>query len=204
MILTHLGKSPQIHPDAYVAPNATLCGDVRLAAGCRVMFGACVIAEDAPVVIGERCIVMENAVVRSMGTHAMTMGENCLIGPHAHLVGATLEDDVFVATGAAVFHGARLGRGAEVRIHGVVHIRTELPPGATVPIGWVAVGTPAKILPPDEHSAIWAVQRALDFPRFVYGVERPAEGESAMGEITRRRSVALARHRDDAPVEDDE
>jgi carbonic anhydrase/acetyltransferase-like protein (isoleucine patch superfamily) len=204
MILTHLGRSPQIHPDAYVAPNATICGDVRLAAGCRIMFGACVVAEDAPVTLGERCIVMENAVVRSMGTHATTIGANCLIGPHAHVVGATLDDDVFVATGAAVFHGARLGRGVEVRIHGVVHIRTELPPNATVPIGWVAVGTPAKILPPDEHSAIWAVQRALDFPKFVYGVDRPAEGESAMGEITRRRSAALARHRDDAPIEGDE
>jgi hypothetical protein len=48
------------------------------------------------------------------------------------------------------------------------------------------------------------VQRGLDFPRFVYGVDRPPEGESAMAEITRRRADALARHRDDVPVDADE
>jgi carbonic anhydrase/acetyltransferase-like protein (isoleucine patch superfamily) len=203
MILSHLGKSPTIHPDAYVAPNATLCGDVRLAAGVRVMFGACIVAEDAPVSIGERGIVMENAVVRSMGAHAVSIGANVLIGPHAHVVGATIEDDVFVATGAAVFHGARLGRGTEVRIRGVVHIRTELPAHSTVPIGWVAVGIPPQILPPDAHEAIWAAQAPLEFPRFVYGVERPPEGTSAMHEITRRRSAALARHRDDERLDEE-
>jgi carbonic anhydrase/acetyltransferase-like protein (isoleucine patch superfamily) len=201
MLLSHLGKSPTIHPDAYVAPTATVCGDVRLAAGVRIMFGACVVAEDAPVTIGERGIVMENAVVRSMGAHALTIGANCLIGPHAHVVGATLEDDVFVATGASVFHGARLGRGTEVRIRGVVHIRTQLPAHAVVPIGWVAVGIPPRILPPEHHEAIWEAQKPLEFPRFVYGVERPPEGESAMHEITKRRSALLGRHRDDEPCD---
>jgi carbonic anhydrase/acetyltransferase-like protein (isoleucine patch superfamily) len=127
---------------------------------------------------------MENAVVRATATHPTTIGSHCLIGPLAHVVGATIEDEVFVATGAAVFHGAHLGRGSEVRVHAVVHIRTELPAGATVPIGWVAVGTPAQILPPDQHEAIWAVQRPLDFPGFVYGVDRSAD--DVMVQITRR------------------
>ena len=46
---------------------------------------------------------------------------------------------MFVATGAAIFHGAVLGRGSEVRVHATVHLRTRLEPGAVVPIGWVAV-----------------------------------------------------------------
>jgi carbonic anhydrase/acetyltransferase-like protein (isoleucine patch superfamily) len=200
MILTHEGKTPELHIDAYVAPNATVCGDVRLGPGVRVMFGACVVAEGQPLVVGANTIIMENAVVRSTGEHATRIGASCLIGPHAHLVGCTLADAVFVATGAAVFHGATLGFGAEVRVHGVVHLRTSLPAHATVPIGWVAVGTPAEILPPEQHEAIWALQRPLDFPGFVYGVARPPEGESAMPEITRRRSAALARHAEDREV----
>lgn len=197
MIITHLNKTPRIHASAYVAPNATVCGEVIVGAGCRIMFGACVVAEGQALELGENCIVMENAVVRSTGSHPTRVGSHCLIGPHAHLVGCTLEDCVFIATGASVFHGAHLGYGAEVRVGAVVHLRTRLPAHASVPIGWVAVGEPAQILPPDEHERIWAVQKPLDFPRFVYGVERAPEGESNMEEITRRRSEALGRHRDD-------
>jgi carbonic anhydrase/acetyltransferase-like protein (isoleucine patch superfamily) len=45
MIINHLNKTPDIHPSAYVASNATVCGDVRVGPGCRIMFGACVVAE---------------------------------------------------------------------------------------------------------------------------------------------------------------
>ncbi len=197
MILTHLKKTPQIHPSAYVAPNATICGDVMIGAGCRILFGACVVAEGKTLHLGENCIVMENAVIRSTDRHPATIGSHCLVGPHAHLVGCTLEDCVFVATGASVFHGAKLGYGSEVRINGVVHLRTELPAHATVPIGWIAVGNPAQILPPDQHDAIWAIQKPLNFPKFVYGVERPPEGASNMVETTSRRSETLGSHKDD-------
>ena len=44
--MTYLNKTPQIHPSAYVAPNATICGDVIIGAGCRILFGACIVAED--------------------------------------------------------------------------------------------------------------------------------------------------------------
>jgi hypothetical protein len=107
---------------------------------------------------------------------------------------------VFVATGACVFNGARLGARSEVRINGVVHVNTAVAPGATVPIGWVAVGDPAQILPPDEHERIWAVQQTLEFPRTVFGLERAAEGETIMPELTRRYGRALGAHRQDHPL----
>jgi hypothetical protein len=72
-----------------------------------------------------------------------------------------------------------------------------------VPIGWVAVGDPARILPPDRHDEIWAVQAALDFPGVVFGLKRPAAGETIMPELTRRYARFLAGHRDDASAEDD-
>src|SRR5437763_11431496 len=83
MILTHVNKAPQIDRLAYVAPTATICGDVSIAAGVRVMFGACVVAEGGPIAIGEDPIVMENAVLRSTDVHTLHAGNNCLIGPIA-------------------------------------------------------------------------------------------------------------------------
>jgi carbonic anhydrase/acetyltransferase-like protein (isoleucine patch superfamily) len=194
MILTHLGKSPKIDSTAYVAPNAVVCGDVTIGADCRILFGAQIIAEGGAIVLGHECIVMENAVLRAGARHALAIGNNCLIGPNAHVVGCTVADEVFIATGAAVFHGAQLGKGCEVRVNGVVHLKTRLAPGTTVPIGWVAVGDPASILPPDRHERIWEIQKPLNFPLTVYGLERE---EADMVRITRRLAASLASHRED-------
>jgi len=194
MLINHQGKSPRVHPSAYVAPNAAVCGDVVIGPGCRILFGAQIIAEGGSISIGTECIVMENAVLRSNARHPLKIGNNCLIGPHAHVVGCTIEDEVFVATGASIFHGARLGKGCEVRINGVVHLKTHVVPGDTVPIGWVAVGSPASILPPTEHERIWEIQKPLNFPLTVYGFDR---SEADMVKITRRLSEALGSHAHD-------
>jgi carbonic anhydrase/acetyltransferase-like protein (isoleucine patch superfamily) len=199
MIIVHAGKRPRIDPSAWVAPDATVCGDVAIGPGARVLHGARVIGEGGGAIsIGRNCIVMENAVVRASGRHACTIGDHCLIGPGAHVTGAVLEDEVFVATAASVFHGAHLGRGSEVRVHATVHLRTRLEPGAVVPIGWVAVGDPAHILPPDRHEEIWAVQGPLNFPLWVYGFERGTP--QLMVQLTNRLSEDLGAHRDDTPA----
>jgi carbonic anhydrase/acetyltransferase-like protein (isoleucine patch superfamily) len=194
MILAHLGKSPRIDSTAYVAPNAVVCGNVTIGADCRILFGAQIIAEGGSISVGRECIVMETAVLRAGARHSLSVGNNCLIGPNAHVVGCTIADEVFIATGAAVFHGAHLGKGVEVRVNAVVHLKTKLPSGAMVPIGWVAVGDPASILPPDQHDRIWEIQKPLNFPLTVYGLERE---EADMVNITRRLATSLASHRDD-------
>lgn len=194
MLIKHDGASPEIDPTAWVAPNAVVCGNVTVGPGCRIMHGAQVIAESGSISIGRECIVMENAVLRSSVRHPLSLGNNCLVGPNAHLVGCTVEDEVFIATGAAIFHSARLGKGSEVRINGVVHLKTRLAPGATVPIGWVAVGSPAQVLPPSERERIWEAQEPLNFPLAVYGFDR---GEATMENITRRLSRALQSHASD-------
>jgi carbonic anhydrase/acetyltransferase-like protein (isoleucine patch superfamily) len=194
MLISHDGHTPRIDPTAWVAPNAVLCGDVVVGAGSRILYGAQVIAEGGSIRIGAESIVMENAVLRSNPRHSLQIGNNCLIGPNAHVVGCMIADEVFIATGASVFHAARIGRGCEVRINAVVHLKTELEPGDMVPIGWVAVGAPAQILPPDQHEAIWEVQGPLNFPLTVYGLER---SEANMVKITRGLSQRLASHADD-------
>lgn len=134
---------------------------------------------------------MENAVLRSTQRHPLSIGDNCLVGPNSHVVGCTVEDEVFIATGAAVFHSARLGKASEVRINAVVHLKSYLAAGETVPIGWIAVGDPAQLFPPDEHEQIWAIQKPLDFPLTVYGLDR---AEASMQKITRRLSESLGSH----------
>lgn len=199
MIITHHGKTPVIHSTAWIAPDATVCGDVVIGPHSRVLFGARIIAEGERIEIGNHCIVMENAVVRSTARHSTCIGNHCLIGPQTHVVGCTVEDEVFIATGASIFHGARVGKGSEVRINGVVHLKSQLLAGATVPIGWVAVGDPIAILSPNQHEAIWARQMPLNFPLEVYGFDRT---EADMVKITTWLSEELASHEKDEVVDE--
>ncbi|WP_282836896.1 gamma carbonic anhydrase family protein [Microbacterium flavum] len=195
MRFEHLGAQPRIHPDAVVSPTAVVSGDVTIGAGCQVLHGAVITAEGGPITLGEYVIVMENALIRASATHPVHIGSHVLVGPTASLSGAVVDDEVFLATGVRVFNGARIGTRSEVRIGAIVHLRTVLPPDSVVPIGWVAVGDPARVLSPDRHEEIWALQKELDFPGYVFGLDR--ETPDLMIQLTERYGAALARHRDD-------
>lgn len=199
MRFEHLGAQPRIHPDAVVAATAVISGDVEIGADCQILHGAVITAEGGPITLGANVIVMENALVRATATNPVHVGDHVLIGPMASVSGAVIEDEVFLATGTRVFNGARIGRRSEVRINGVVHLRTTLGPETTVPIGWVAVGDPVQILPPERHDEIWAAQRELDFPGYVFGLDR--ETPDLMVQLTERYGRSLARHADDRRVD---
>jgi gamma-carbonic anhydrase len=201
MLIEHAGARPRVHPSAYVAPNAVLCGDVDVGPECRILFGAVLTAEDGPIRLGERCIVMEHAVLRGRAGHPVRLGDRVLIGPHAHVNGAGIGDEAFVATGASLFPGSRLGAGAELRINAVLHVNSTLPAGAELPIGWVAVGDPAQMFPPSAHDEIWEIQRTLDFAGTVAGVDTSALGdESAMSALIATYADLYGRHRDDEVI----
>ena len=197
MRFRHRSKTPVVDPSAYVAPTAVLAGDVQVGPGCAIGFGAVLSAEDGSIVLGKDCIVMENAVVLATERAPTRIGDNVLIGPRAYLTGCTIDDCVFLATGTTIFNHAKIGRGAEVRINGTVHLHTELAANATVPIGWVAIGNPAQILPPNEHEKIWEIQKTLDFPKAVFNLERPPKGQTIMPELTKRYAAHLRAHRQD-------
>jgi gamma-carbonic anhydrase len=184
MLIEHRGHAPQIHPSAYIAPTAVVCGAVTVGPDVRILFGAVLTAEDGEISVGARTVVMENALVRGRAGHPATLGDDVLVGPHAHVNGARVADGCFLATGVALFPGAVLGAGSEVRVHGVVHVNSVLPPGSTVPIGWIAVGDPAAVHPPDRHDQIWAIQQSLDFPGTVYGVARGTSPTDLMSRQT--------------------
>jgi carbonic anhydrase/acetyltransferase-like protein (isoleucine patch superfamily) len=194
VLIEHEGSSPRVAESAYVAPNAVLCGDVAVGEDARILFGAVLTAEGGGVEIGARSIVMENALVRGRRGHPATLGAHVLVGPHAHVNGATIGDEAFLGTGASVFPGATVGHGAEVRINGVVHVNSSLTAGVTVPIGWIAVGDPAELFPPDQHDELWPVQHRMDFPRTVFGLSRE---EATMEKVARRYAEQFGRHRED-------
>lgn len=186
---------PRVDSTAVVAPTAVVSGDVTIGPDVVVSFGAAIVGDDGPVVIGSGTIVRENVVVRAGGRHPVGIGSNVLIGAQSALYGCTVDDEAFLATGVTLFHGSQIGARAEVRIRGVVHVNSVLPPGAVVPIGWVAVGNPAVVYPPTAHEEIWAIQKTLDFPGTVYGVERLPNGMVDMRLVTERAVNAARRGR---------
>lgn len=192
MLLMHDGKSPRVHRGSYIAPDATICGDVKTGAGTRIMHGARIIAEGGKVEIGDEVIVMQNAVVRATGAYDCLIASNVLVGPMAHVVGATVETEAFLATGTSIFHGSRIGERCVVRIHGIVHVNTHLAAGSVVPIGWVATGAPAKFFSTDQADALWAVQEPLKFTRTAYGIDQPLN--TCMKQVTRVVSDRLGTH----------
>ncbi|WP_199547822.1 gamma carbonic anhydrase family protein [Streptomyces sp. N35] len=198
MLIEHRGRRPSVHPSAYVSPAAVLCGAVTLGEGVRVLHGAVLTAEDGEVRIGTNTVVMEQALLRGRDGHPATVGSCVLIGPHAHVNGATIEDEVFVATGASVFPGAVAGTRSELRINSVLHANSTLPPDTVLPIGWIAAGTPARLFSPDRHEALQPAQMELDFPRTVYGVDRG----TPMHTIMARQSEYYGAHRTDRVIDE--
>ena len=199
MRFEHLGASPRVHPEAVVAPTAVISGDVVIGPGCQILHGAVITAEGGVITLGENVIVMENALIRATSANPVHIGDHVLVGPMASVSGATVSDEVFLATGTRVFNGAKIGRRSEVRINAVVHLRTVLAPETVVPIGWVAVGDPVQLLSPDRHDEIWAAQHDLDFPGYVFGLDR--DTPDLMVQLTERYGRGLSRHAQDRRLE---
>lgn len=197
MLIEHRGRQPTVPASAYVAPTAVLCGAVVLGERARILHGAVLTAEDGEVRTGADVVVMENALVRGRSGHPARLGDAVLVGPHAHVNGATVEDEVFIATGAALFPGSVAGAGSELRINSVLHVNSRLAPGTVVPIGWIATGDPAELFSPDRHDALWEVQERLDFPGTVYGVPRG----TPMRTIMRRQTDFYGEHRGDRRID---
>jgi carbonic anhydrase/acetyltransferase-like protein (isoleucine patch superfamily) len=200
MYVEHGGIRPNVHPSAWVAPDAVVSGDVTIGPDTAVLYGAVLTAEaGSGVEVGSGCVIMEHAVLRSSGRFSLHLGNRVLVGPHAYLTGCTVGSHSFIATGAMVFNGARLGDACVVALGGKVHIDTELVAGTRVPIGYIAIGRPATIRPPDEAPAVHEELARLDFMRFVFGVDTEGkERAEVMEDALARYTRALQVHRSDS------
>ena len=110
---------------------------------------------------------------------------------------AGIAAEVFIATGASLFPGSSIETGSEMRINSVLQVNSRIGSGESLPIGWVAVGDPAQMFPPDRHDEIWAIQRELDFGGTVYGVPKGA----SMRDIMTQQADFFAPHRGDRVID---
>jgi carbonic anhydrase/acetyltransferase-like protein (isoleucine patch superfamily) len=139
VILPVQGKSPQIPKDCFVAPNATIVGDVRMGSQCSVWFNAVIRGDVNSISMGNKVNVQDGACIHCTYQKASTtIGNNVSIGHHAIVHGCTVEDNVLIGMGAIVMDGARIGSGSIIAAGAVVLEGTDVAPGS------IYAGVPAK------------------------------------------------------------
>ncbi|MFG2954099.1 gamma carbonic anhydrase family protein [Streptomyces sp. NPDC048291] len=133
------GREPKIEDDVFVAPTASVIGDVTLRAGASVWYGAVVRGDVEKITVGARANVQDNVTLHADPGFPVTVGERVSIGHNAVVHGATVEDDCLIGMGATVLNGAVIGAGSLVAAQALV------PQGMVVPPGSLVAGVPAKV-----------------------------------------------------------
>ena len=152
MLVTFEGRSPQIHPDAWVAPTATLVGDVVVEAGASVWWGAVLRADLAPIVVRAGANVQDGSTVHVDEGEGTEIGAGATVGHRCVVHSCTLGAASLIGNGAVVLNGARVGARTLIAAGSVV------PPGRELPDEVVAVGAPARVRGPLTGGAEWWVR----------------------------------------------
>jgi carbonic anhydrase/acetyltransferase-like protein (isoleucine patch superfamily) len=139
LILPFEGAAPEIHPTAYIAPNATLVGRVRVEAHASVWFGAVLRADLDEIVLGEGSNLQDNSVVHTDTGVPTRIGPGVGIGHAAIIHGTTIGEGALIGMGARLLNDSVVGAGALVAAGAVVLEGQEVPPGT------IAAGVPAKV-----------------------------------------------------------
>jgi carbonic anhydrase/acetyltransferase-like protein (isoleucine patch superfamily) len=205
MLIRHRGAEPRVDPTAWVAPNATLVGDVRVGPGAKILYGAVLDAEGSRVDVGEKAIVSEHAVLRATAVTdadtAVSVGHHAFVGPHATVLGATIGPCTYLAAQATVLHLARTGEGASVAVGALVHARTVLPAEFFVPPHSTAVGDPVRVLSADRADELADAIRDTAFADAAFGVRTEWTDRVARYRLVAEvRAAEYAAHADDTVV----
>ena len=148
---------PQIHPDAFVHPDATIIGRVWIGAQSSVWPQAVLRGDNGEIRIGARTSIQDGSVLHATPEHFTIVGDGCVIGHLVHLEGCTIESGSLVGNAAVVLHRAVVRTGALVGSNAVVPNDMEVPSGA------MALGVPAKI----RHDASSYEQNLRDAENYV-------------------------------------
>ena len=133
------GKRPQIHQSAFIAPSATIIGDVSIEEGVNVWFGVVIRADWGSIKIGKNTSVQENVTIHIEKDASVAIGNDCIIGHHAMIHGPCIvEDGCLVGIGSNVLQNSKLGEGSLLGA-GATLVNKEIPPRS------LAVGTPANV-----------------------------------------------------------
>lgn len=143
IILPWNGRLPTIAPDAFIAPNATIIGDVTIGAGASVWFGCVLRGDEEPIVIGAGTNIQDLTLVHTSGGISPTIiGAQVTIGHSAIIHGCTIEDGALIGMGAIVLDQATIGREAVIAAGAVIS------PGKQVKPAELWAGVPAKLIGP--------------------------------------------------------
>jgi carbonic anhydrase/acetyltransferase-like protein (isoleucine patch superfamily) len=133
------GRAPQVSPQAWIAPTATLVGDVRVEAEASVWYGAVLRADFGPIIIRRGANIQDGSVLHGGDDPVTEVGEGATIGHLCVVHGCTIGAEALIGNGATVLDQAVIGSRALVAAGATV------PPGMTVPDGMIAVGVPARV-----------------------------------------------------------
>jgi carbonic anhydrase/acetyltransferase-like protein (isoleucine patch superfamily) len=142
MAIYALGEAvPDIDPEAFVHPDATVIGNVTIGSGSSIWPAAVLRGDYGRITIGERTSIQDGTVIHATQDFSTVIGSDCVIGHLAHLEGCVVEDEALVGSGSIVLHRAI------VRSHALVGANAVVPNGLEVPSGAMALGVPARIRP---------------------------------------------------------
>lgn len=151
------GRRPRVHPEAWVAPTATLIGDVTVEAGASIWYGAVLRGDVCTIVIKAGTNVQDNSVLHAGPDQTLVVGPNATVG-HACVVHcAEVGEQSLIGNGSILLDGATVGPRTLVAAGAVVT------PGAEIPGGVVAAGAPAAARKPIEgtSSEFWIESNAV-------------------------------------------
>ena len=140
MILSLNGTAPSFAGRRYVAPGATLVGDVHLGEGASVWFGATLRADNASIRVGAGSNVQDGAVLHVDPGIPLDVGPNVTVGHLAVLHGCTVGEGSLIGIGAVVLNGARIGRNCLIGAKALVTENTVVPDGS------LFLGAPGKVV----------------------------------------------------------
>lgn len=140
MIYALDGISPDIHPDAWIAPTAVVIGRVVVEAGASIWFGAVLRGDNEEIRVGAGSNVQENAVLHTDMGYPLTIGANCTVGHKAMLHGCVIGDQTLIGMSATILNGARIGRQCLI---GAATLVTE---GKVIDDGSLVMGSPGKVI----------------------------------------------------------
>ena len=141
------GRAPRVDPDAWIAPTATLVGDVTVEAGASVWYGAVLRADFGAIVVGAGANVQDGTVVHGGSDPVTTIGPDATIGHLCIVHGCTIGREALVGNGAVVQDNAVVGDRA------LVAAGSTVTPGTVIAAETVVTGTPAKVRGPLEGTA---------------------------------------------------
>ncbi len=136
------GREPRFPENGafWLAPNATLIGDILLAEEASVWFGAILRGDNEPITIGARSNVQDGCVFHTDMGYPLTVGADCTIGHNAILHGCTIKDNALIGMGATVLNGAVIGSNCIVGANALIAEGKEIPDNSLV------VGVPGKVV----------------------------------------------------------